>query len=80
MAVNPAQRLFHSHPGANFEQLARFWSQPPKVIYFRFGNSSLQNIISQLRYYHYAIAAFFLNHEAACLELSQAVFTDLIAE
>ena len=64
---------------ADFEQLARLRGQPPKVIYLRFGNSLLLNI-SQLRHYHSAIAAFFLDHEAACLELSQAVLTDLIAE
>lgn len=65
---------------ADFEQMARLRGQPPKVIYLRFGNSSLLNTISRLRYYHDPITAFFLDHEAACLELSQAVLTDLPAE
>ena len=64
----------------DFEQMARLRGQPPKVIYLRFGNSSLLNTISQLRYYRDVIAAFFLDPAAACLELSRATLTDFPAE
>ena len=65
---------------ADSEQLARLRGQPPKVIYLRFGNSAPLNTINQLRYYRDLIAAFFLNPEAACLELSPATLTNLPAE
>jgi predicted nuclease of predicted toxin-antitoxin system len=65
---------------AKFEQLARLRGYPPKVIYLRFGNSSLLNTISQLRHYRDVIIEFYLDSEAACLELSQAALTDVPAE
>lgn len=61
---------------ADFEQMARLRGQPPKVIYLRFGNSSLLNTISQLRQHHEVIAAFLLHPTAACLELSQMPLTN----
>ena len=65
---------------SDFEQMARLLGQPPKVIYLRFGNSSLLNLLSQLRHHRDAIAAFLLHPAAACLELSQATLTDFSAE
>lgn len=65
---------------ADFEQMARLRGQPPKVICLCFGTSSLLNIISQLRHHRGAIAAFFSDPKAACLELRQAALTDLSAE
>lgn len=65
---------------ADYEQLARLRGHPPKVIYLRFGNSSLLNLLSQLRHYRDVIAAFLLHPTAACLELSQAPLADISAE
>jgi predicted nuclease of predicted toxin-antitoxin system len=65
---------------ADYEELARLRGQPPKVIYLRFGNSSLLNILHQLRHYRPTIAAFLADSKLACLELSQATVTDLSAE
>ena len=65
---------------ADFEQLAWLRGQPPKVIYLRFGNSSLLNPISQLRHHRDVIAAFLLHPTAACLELSQAPLANTSAE
>ena len=68
---------------ADYEQLARLRGHPPKVIYLRFGNSTLLNLLnllSQLRHFRDVIAAFLLHPAAACLELSQAALTDSPAE
>ena len=64
----------------DYEQLARLRGHPPKVIYLRFGNTSLLNLLNQLRHYRAAIAAFWLHPTAACLELSQATLTNSSAE
>ena len=65
---------------ADYEQLARLRGHPLKVIYLRFGNSTLLNLLSQLRHFRDVIAAFLLHPAAACLELSQATLTDSPAE
>ena len=65
---------------ADYEQLARLRGHPPKIIYLRFGNSSLLNLLSQLRHHCGLITAFLLHPTAACLELSQAPLSDIAAE
>ena len=65
---------------ADYEQLARLRGHPPKIIYLRFGNSSLLNQVSQLRYYRTIIADFLFDPKSACLELSQAALTDFSAK
>ncbi len=65
---------------ADFEEMARLRGFPPKVIYLRFGNSSLLNTISQLRHHRDVIAAFLLHPTAARFELSQGPLTDSFAE
>lgn len=64
---------------SDYEQLARLRGHPPKIIHLRFGNSSLLNLLSQLRHYRDVIATFLLDPESACLELSQASLTDFFA-
>ena len=67
----------------DYEQLASLRGHPPKVIYLRFGNSSLLNLLNllnQLRHYRDVIAAFLLHPTAACLELSQVLLADIAAE
>ena len=65
---------------ADFEQLSRLRGHPPKVVYLRFGNSSLLNMGSQLRHYRLVIAAFLADPKPACLELTQAALADFSAE
>ncbi len=65
---------------ADYEQLARLRGHPPKIIYLRFGNSSLLSLLNQLRHHRAIIATFLLHPTAACLELSQAPLTDFPAE
>ena len=65
---------------ADYEQLAYLRGHPPKIIYLRFGNSSLLNLLNQLRHYCAAIAAFLLHPTAACLELNQTPLTESSAK
>ena len=61
---------------ADYEQLARLRGHPPKVIYLRFGNSTLLSMLTQLQHHRAIIAAFLTHPTAACLELTQAPLTD----
>ena len=65
---------------ADFEQLSLLRGHPPKVIYLRLGNCSLLNLITQLRAHQQLISRFFLDANAACLELSRSPLTSFPAE